>query len=372
MHPSNFPPRLLPALLLLAGVLSACDGRWPAAPATVVHAPASAPVAAAGTPTASAPEIPTPAAAPASTPGDAQATLEAEEPSTAPAPGHPNISFGRLAGLHRAPNPLGLTASSVALVDTQNGELIYGRNEKALLPIASLTKLMTALVVLQSGVRLDEVIRISEDDVDRVRNSRSRLRPGTELTRAEALHLALMSSENRAAHALGRHHPGGLDAFVAAMNAQAGKLGLGQTSFADPTGLSNRNQSTASDVAKLVAAASRQPLLREYSTTPRYQAEFGKRRLQYLNSNRLVRNGKGWDIQMQKTGYISEAGQCLAMRTRVGERDVVMVLLDAGSKSDRSGDAERLRRWLANRTDMRVAQAGAEAPAATPPRRAGP
>jgi D-alanyl-D-alanine endopeptidase (penicillin-binding protein 7) len=169
---------------------------------------------------------------------------------------------------------------------------------------------------------------------------------GTILSRSEALRLALMSSENRAAHALGRTHPAGLAAFVGMMNAKAKSLGMTQTSYVDPTGLSALNRSSARDLAALAFAASRYPLLRDYSTTAAYRTDIGgKRPLQYVNSNRLVRNG-GWDIELQKTGYIIEAGHCAVMRARMGERDWVMVLLDAGGNASRSADAERIRRWI--------------------------
>ena len=181
--------------------------------------------------------------------------------------------------------------------------------------------------------------------MDTERNSRSRLRVGTSLSRAEALHLALMSSENRAAHALGRTFPGGLSAFVEAMNARARLLGMEQTTFVDPTGLSNRNQSSVRDVATLAAAAAKHPVLREYSTTPLRRVEFDGRKLLYRNSNRLIMNSS-WEIALQKTGYIIEAGQCLEMATRLGEREVILVLLDSASKGSRSADAERLRRWV--------------------------
>jgi D-alanyl-D-alanine carboxypeptidase len=216
------------------------------------------------------------------------------------------------------------------------------------LPIASLTKLMSMLLVIQAGQPLDEMLTITAEDVDTERHSRSRLKVGTRLTRGEALRLALMSSENRAAHALGRTYPGGLDALVAAMNVRATQLGMAHTVYVDPTGLSNRNRSTARELAVLVKVAAADPLMREFSTTRRHVADLeGGPTLQYVNSNRLVRNAKsGWDIALQKTGYIVEAGRCMTLLTHSGGRDLILVLLDAGDNRSRLADAERLRSWV--------------------------
>ncbi len=273
---------------------------------------------------------------------------EAETPPPAP---EVRQSFGRAAGLHRTRDPLRLVSSAALALDQDTGRVLVQKNEDAILPIASLTKLMTAVIVAESKLPLGEEITITDEDVDNERHSRSRVPVGTRLTRDEALHLALMSSENRAAHALGRTFPGGLPQFVNAMNNKARQLGMKNTTFVDPTGLSNRNQSTARDLAALVMEASRHERLREYSTTPQRQVQFGKRTLRYLNSNRLVKNPQ-WDIELQKTGYIIEAGQCVTMNTRIAGHNVVLVLLDATDKRSRSADAERIRRWV-------VAQAGA-------------
>jgi serine-type D-Ala-D-Ala endopeptidase (penicillin-binding protein 7) len=254
------------------------------------------------------------------------------------------VSWGRAAGLHRTPDPLRLKASAMLVVDHRSGEVLLQKNKDAVLPIASLTKLMTALVVTEAKLPLGEVITITDDDVDRERNSRSRLRVGTSITRGEALHLALMSSENRAAHALGRTYPGGLDAFVRAMNRKARALGMKHTTYADPTGLSNRNQSTASDVAIVAAAAARQPLIRDYSTTPEHDAILGKRKVRFNNSDSLVKNRR-WDIHLQKTGYIVEAGQCLVVNATIAGRNLLFVLLDSADKRSRIDDAERIRHW---------------------------
>ena len=214
-----------------------------------------------------------------------------------------------------------------------------------MLPIASLTKLMTSLVVVEANQPLDEVLTISEDDVDTEKNSGSRLRVGTELTRGEMLHLALMSSENRAAHALGRHYPGGLPAFVTAMNAKAHGLGMGATRYVEPTGLSSQNQSSATDLARLVNAAYQFPLIRELSISPEHAVAIGHRTLQFRNTNGLVRNPT-WDIGLQKTGYISEAGRCLVMQAELAGRKLIMVFLDSAGKYSRQGDAERVRKWV--------------------------
>ncbi len=259
-------------------------------------------------------------------------------------------SFGHAAGLHRTKDPLRLVSSAAVAIDQDTGRVLVQKNEDAVLPVASLTKLMTGLVVAEAKLAMDETITITDDDVDNERHSRSRLRVGTTLTRSEALHLALMSSENRAAHALGRTFPGGLGPFVKAMNNRAGQLGMKSTTFVDPTGLSNRNQSTARDISALVMAASKHEMLRDFSTTPRHEVEFGKRTLLYNNSNRLVKNPQ-WDIRLQKTGYIIEAGQCVTMNTRIGGHNVVMVLLDATDKKSRLADAERIKKWVSSKSD---------------------
>lgn len=290
------------------------------------------------------------AAVPEPPPGTEVVPPEESETDRGPAsasPAGPTLSFARAAGLHLAPDPLRLNSSVALLLNQDTGEVLVGKNDQAVVPIASLTKLMTALLVVEASQPMDEVIKITEEDVDTERHSRSRLKVGTALTRQEALHLALMSSENRAAHALGRTYPGGLPKMVEAMNARAQQLGMKNTSYVDPTGLSNLNQSTARDVAVLVGAVAKNPVLAEYSTTPAHLASLGGRTLQYVNSNRLVRNRKtSWNIELQKTGYIVEAGRCLTMLTDVGGHDLIMVLLDADSNGARMADAERMRRWV--------------------------
>lgn len=254
-------------------------------------------------------------------------------------------SFGQLAGLHSARDPLDLKSSVAFVVDQDTKEVLFQKNESAVLPIASITKLMTGLLISEAKLPMEEMITITQDDVDTEKGSSSRLRVGTELSRGELLHLALMASENRAAHALGRSYPGGLAQFVALMNARARTLGMHDTNYVEPTGLSSKNQSSARDLATLVNFAHGDPTLRELSTSTGYQVAVGHKTLQYNNTNRLVKN-PAWDIGLQKTGYISEAGQCLVMQAKVAGRKLIMVFLDSAGKFSRLADAERVRRWI--------------------------
>ncbi len=254
-------------------------------------------------------------------------------------------SFGQLAGLHAAHDALDLKSSVALVVDQDTQEVLFRKNDLAVLPIASITKLMTGLLVSEAKLPMDEMITITQDDVDMEKGSSSRLRVGTELSRGELLHLALMSSENRAANALGRSYPGGLPVFVGLMNARAKALGMIDTRYVEPTGLSSKNQSSARDLATLVSFAYGDPTLRELSTSTGHQVEVGSRTLQYNNTNRLVKN-PSWDIGLQKTGYISEAGQCLVMQAKVAGRKLIMVFLDSAGKLSRLGDAERVKRWV--------------------------
>lgn len=255
------------------------------------------------------------------------------------------LSFGQLAGLHKVSDPLDLKSSVALVIDQDTHEVLLSKNDHAVLPIASITKLMTGLIISQAQLPMDELITITQDDVDTEKGSRSRLTVGTTLTRGEMLHLALMSSENRAAHALGRTFPGGMEVFVAQMNVKARLLGMTDTRYVEPTGLSSRNQSSARDLATLVNVAHGDPLLRELSTSPGYEVAVGQRTLQYNNTNGLVKN-PSWDIGLQKTGYISEAGRCLVMQTQVAGRKLIMVFLDSAGKFSRLGDAERVRQWV--------------------------
>jgi len=240
---------------------------------------------------------------------------------------------------------LALQSGAVVVVDQEDGDALYRKNADAVVPIASITKLMTAMVVLDSIPDLQAPITITDEDVDYLRGSRSRLGVGATISRETALLLALMSSENRAANALGRHYPGGLPAFVAAMNRKATELGMHHSRFEEPTGLSSNNVSTASDLARMVAAAHRYPLIREFSTTPGAQIEVSGRLLDYNNTNSLVKSPT-WDIGLSKTGFIHEAGKCLVMQARVANRPVVIVLLDSAGKLTRIGDANRIKRWM--------------------------
>ena len=258
-------------------------------------------------------------------------------------PGRP--SFGQLAGLHGIQDQLELKSSVALVIDQDTREVLFSKNDSAVLPIASLTKLMSGLIVIEGKLPMDEMIEITQDDVDTEKGSRSRLRIGTSLSRGELLHLSLMASENRAAHALGRTYPGGMPTFVALMNAKAKALGMKDSSYVEPTGLSSRNQSSANDLARLVTVAYNDPMLRELSTSPGRQVAVGNRTLSYNNTNRLVKN-PDWNIGLQKTGYISEAGQCLVMQTKIAGRKLIMVFLDSAGKLSRIGDAERVRRWV--------------------------
>ena len=260
-------------------------------------------------------------------------------------------SFGELAGLHAISDPLDLKSSVALIIDQDTKEILLRKNDHAILPIASLTKLMTGHLISQARLPMDELITITQDDVDTEKGSRSRLMVGTTLTRREMLHLALMSSENRAANALGRTYPGGLKTFVAQMNGRARALGMTDTRYVEPTGLSSKNQSSARDLAILVNVAHSDPVLREFSTSPGYEVAVGKRTLQYNNTNRLVHSAS-WDIGLQKTGYISEAGRCLVMQTQIAGRKLIMVFLDSAGKFSRLGDAERVRQWVESTPEL--------------------
>ncbi|SMP78146.1 D-alanyl-D-alanine endopeptidase [Noviherbaspirillum suwonense] len=259
----------------------------------------------------------------------------------------PVMTAGDLAGLNLTRDPLDLKSNAALVLDQSTAEVLFEKNSQVALPIASITKLMTSLVVVEANQNMDELISVTNEDIDREKFSHSRLRVGSQLTRTNMLHIALMSSENRAASALGRSYPGGLPAFVAAMNAKARALGMVNTHYVDSTGLSSNNVSTARDLAKLVVAAHQHPLIRQYSTDSKYAVEPGGPMLQYRNSNHLVDN-PDWQIGLQKTGYISEAGRCLVMQTQIEGRPIVMVFLDSKGKTSRLADAGRIRKWLEN------------------------
>jgi D-alanyl-D-alanine endopeptidase (penicillin-binding protein 7) len=246
------------------------------------------------------------------------------------------------------PAALRLRSGAVLVLDQQSGTPLFAKNTDQVMPIASITKLMTAMVVLDSGLPLLETVSIENPDVDRIKGSRSKLKVGTTLMRAEMLKLALMASENRAASALARNYPGGTQAFVAAMNEKAAELGMMNSRFVDATGLNPGNVSTADDLAIMVDAAHKYPLIREYTTSDSFRIESEEKRrraLSYVNSNRLIKSQQ-WEIGLSKTGYISEAGRCLVMLAMIADKPTIIVLLDSWGKMSRIGDANRIKRWI--------------------------
>jgi serine-type D-Ala-D-Ala endopeptidase (penicillin-binding protein 7) len=257
----------------------------------------------------------------------------------------------------RDPAKLKLASANVLVIDAEGDNPIYAKAADEVTPIASVTKLMTAMVVLDANLPMDELLDVDMQDFDFLKGSSSRLRMGATLPRREMLQLALMSSENRAASSLARHYPGGKAAFVQAMNAKAALLGLSNTHYDDPTGLSPHNVSTAKDLARLVKTAAEYPVIREFTTTPSQyvQVEGTNQMLGFNNSNPLVKSGQ-WDIQLQKTGYIREAGKCLVMMVTIASKPIVIVLLDSLGKYTRVADAQRVKHWL---------ETGETAPAST-------
>jgi len=259
-------------------------------------------------------------------------------------------TVGDMAGLDNTADPLALRSNVAYVVDQNSAEVLFEKNANVALPIASLTKLMTGMVVMDARQDLDEVLRVTDDDVDRHKFSSSRLPVGASMTRRELLHIALMSSENRAAAALGRNYPGGINAFVGAMNAKARELGMRDTHYVDSSGLSSRNVSSGRDLAKLVMAAHGNPVLREFSTTPNSTVQASGRTMHYRNTNYLV-SLPDWNIGLQKTGFINEAGRCLVMQAMIHGRNVVMVFLDSKGKMSRTADAGRIRRLIESLPD---------------------
>jgi D-alanyl-D-alanine endopeptidase (penicillin-binding protein 7) len=249
----------------------------------------------------------------------------------------------------------GLKSDLALVLDQTNESVLYARRADVPTPIASITKLMTALVVLEANQPLDELIEITPIDAFNGKGTYSRLAPGTRLTRGELLRLALMASENRAAHALGNAYPGGMPAFVKAMNRKAKALGMTKSRFVEPTGLSSENVATPRDLVKLVVAAAENPIIREYSTSPEYTVVVGKQLMTFHNTNLLVKNPE-WNIAVQKTGYISAAGRCLVMQADIQGRHIVMVLLRSVGKYTRTADAKRIKKWL----EAKAAQAVSE------------
>ena len=236
-------------------------------------------------------------------------------------------------------------SAAVLVMDETDATVLYAKQSQTVMPVASITKLMTALVVLEGKQPLDELVTILPADRERTKASASRLAVGSKLTRGELLHLALMSSENRAAQAVARAYPGGLSAFIKAMNARAKTLGMKNSRFVDPTGLSSGNVATASDLVKLVVASSQEPLIEEYSTSERLTVSVGRQLLEFRNTNSLT-SKDDWDISVQKTGYTQDAGQCLVMRASIQDRPTVIVLLNSFGKLTRVADARRIRRWM--------------------------
>jgi D-alanyl-D-alanine endopeptidase (penicillin-binding protein 7) len=249
--------------------------------------------------------------------------------------------------LLRDGSKLKLASANVLVFDAGIGQPIYAKGADALTPIASVTKLMTAMVVLDGAQSLDDALEVGMADLDMLKGSHSRLRLGTELTRRDMLRIALMASENRAASSLARHYPGGTEAFVQAMNQKAQSLGMTHTHFADPTGLSSENVSTANDVARMVQAAAGYAPIREFTTTASHYVELQPtgQLLGFNNTNSLVKSG-AWDIQVSKTGFIREAGKCLVMLATIASRPVIIVLLDSLGRLTRIGDANRVKHWL--------------------------
>jgi len=281
-------------------------------------------------------------------------------------PERPRMSAGDLAGLNLTRDPLDLKSSVAFVLDQNNSEILFDKNSNVALPIASITKMMTGLIVVEAKLDMNEVITITDDDVDHEKFTSSRLRVGSQMTRGDLLHIALMSSENRAAAALGRNYPGGISAFVEAMNAKARALGMNDTRYVDSSGLSSKNVASARDLAKLAMVAYHQPLLRQFSTDPKSTVDAGGRMMHYNNTNYLVAM-PDWDIGLQKTGFINEAGRCLMMQTIIQGRAVIMVFLDSKGKQSRTADAGRVRRWLEALRPAAISQAAAPvAPVSTP------
>jgi len=274
------------------------------------------------------------------------------------------VSLQQLMGEPYNGGELTLRSASVLVVNQGTGEPLYAKNPQMEVPIASITKLMTAMVSLDAGLPLQEEITISSEDVDRLKGTGSRLRLGATLTREELLHLALIASENRAAAALSRAYPGGREAFVEAMNRKAAQLGMHHTRFVDGTGLSSYNRSTAADLVKLVDAAYRYPLIRKISTTGSYDLTLPvsqhMRHLAFNNTNLLTRK-EDWEIGVSKTGYLREAGHCLVMQAQIAEQKVIIVLLDSWGKLSRIGDANRIRQWLEHTITGRMASRNGKA-----------
>ena len=263
----------------------------------------------------------------------------------------PVETVGDAEGLNHVRDALDLKSNVALVLDQASSEVLFDKNSDVALPIASITKLMTALVVVEAKQDMNEVLEITDEDIDREKFSSSRLRPGVHMTRGDMLHIALMSSENRAAHALARNYPGGLEACIAAMNAKAHSLGMAETHYIEPTGLSSDNHSSAEDLARLVKVAHEVPLLREFTTSKEATFRVGRREMAFHSTNGLVREGK-WDIGLQKTGFINEAGKCMVMQAELYGRKLILVFLDITGRTPRVADAERVRKWLGSNPEV--------------------
>jgi D-alanyl-D-alanine endopeptidase (penicillin-binding protein 7) len=258
----------------------------------------------------------------------------------------PRVSAAAGAAGVAAASSISAVRSNVVLVqDLSSNTTLFSRNEETARPIASITKLMTAIVIVDANQSMSDIIEVTNNDVDTVKHSRSRLPVGTKLSRGDMMHLALMSSENRAANALGRNYPGGMTAFVAAMNNKAKQLGMTQSRFVEPTGLSSENIASPRDLVKLLQASASRPTIRQYTTDDQHEVRSSGHATLFRNTNMLVMNPT-WDIKVSKTGYINEAGQCLVMVARINNRDMAIVLLNADGKGTRVGDAVKIKQWV--------------------------
>lgn len=266
------------------------------------------------------------------------------------------------------PNKLDVKSQAALIYDAQNKRILYDKNANKVMPIASITKLMTAMVTLDARLPLNEKITIDNADVHNSKRTASRLSVGSTYARHELLRLSLMSSENRATVALARTYPGGMSAFIHAMNRKARKIEMNNSRFADPTGLSQGNVSTAHDLARLVIASNQYALIREFSTTAQHRVARKNNRgqLQFVNSNSLVRNNQGWDIDVSKTGYINAAGRCLVMKADISGDPMVIVLLNSWGKNTRIGDANRVKKWIETNRSIRGKQFKANTRPKTP------
>ncbi|TAL54750.1 MAG: D-alanyl-D-alanine endopeptidase [Pandoraea sp.] len=276
-----------------------------------------------------------------------------------------HLSPGRAYGLHDGlPQALALRSQEALVVDENTAEVLYDKQSSMVRPIASISKLMTAMVSLDAHIPLTQTMEVTADDRDYEKGTGSRLSVGSRLNRADMLHIALMASENRAAAALSRYYPGGRPAFIAAMNRKARELGMNDTHFNDPTGLSSQNVSSARDLVKMIKAAYQYPLIREFSTDKSYDVNTGRKNLHYVSTDHLVGH-PGWQIGLQKTGFINEAGQCLVMQAVVHGRPVIIVLLDSTGRYSRFADAARVRQWLLDGGGSAALRTAGNQPAAT-------